>query len=323
MEIGAGSLNENRQGGGTGIEPEPQITQTLDLETLASGWQAITDRNTGIDDDDALRPHLHAVLDAGAKTDLGCVRENNEDKFDLLEPRQPGVLAAKGRIYGIADGMGGHSAGQVASEIALKTLISAYYADPSLDPEYALRRSAILANDAVYANSQTLPERQGMGTTLTAVVVREDCLYVVHVGDSRAYLARRGEPMRQITQDHSWVAEQVRAGAMSWEEANASPYRNIILRSVGTAPSLDADVNDEQLKPGDVVILCSDGLTGHLEDDEIAAMASPEAVAKYGASLTALRLTELALERGGKDNVTVLVILVEAIRQYADKDDRH
>ena len=103
---------------------------------------------------------------------------------------------------------------------------------------------------------------------------------------------------------------------MSWDEANASPYRNIILRSVGTAPLLDADVTEESLKPGDVVILCSDGLTGHLEDNEIAAMAGPDAVSKYGASLTALRLTELALERGGKDNVTVMVLLVEAIRQY-------
>jgi protein phosphatase len=288
------------------FEQPLSITQQLDPDELVAGWKAM----------DALRPELHVVVSIGAKTDLGCIRENNEDKYDLLEPREPGVLACKGRLYGVADGMGGHSAGQIASELALKTLIRAYYSEPTQDTVEALREGVSAANIAVYEDSQVLPERAGMGTTLTAVVIREDRLYVVHVGDSRAYLIR-DDTIRQISQDHSWVAEQVKLGGMTLDEALASPFRNIILRSIGTGPVVEADFYSEDLRVGDVVLLCSDGLTTHLDDVEIAENLASDLVAQIGPSVAASRLVEIANDRGGRDNVTVLLILVESIGPYS------
>src|SRR5580692_8529029 len=166
-------------------------------------------------------PRVVATIKLGAKTDLGRIRENNEDKFDFYEPEDPAVLATKGCFYGLADGMGGHSAGQIACELALKVVIRAYYANPSADTHASLRRAVEEANSLIYDTAQMMTERNGMGTTLTCVVVREDMLTVAQVGDSRGYLLRDGQ-ITQITEDHSWVAEQVRIGAMSLEEAQAS-----------------------------------------------------------------------------------------------------
>jgi PPM family protein phosphatase len=281
------------------------ITQQLDPAELVAGWKAM----------DELQPKLHARMSIGAKTDLGCVRENNEDKYDLLEPREPGTLASKGRLYGVADGMGGHSAGQIASELALKTLIRAYYNEPNLDIIESMREGMSAANLAVHEDAQVLPERQGMGTTLSAAVVIEDHLHVCHVGDSRAYLIRGGA-IEQITQDHSWVAEQVRLGGMTLEEALASPFRNIILRSIGTGPSVDPEFYDLELKAGDVLLLCTDGLTSHMDDAEIAEHADSDYIAQIGPSVAALRLVEIANDRGGRDNITVVLIYVEAIDAY-------
>lgn len=280
-------------------------TQDLDQEALVAGWKALEERT----------PKLVAKVRYGAKSDLGSVRENNEDKFDVLEPVEPGVLATKGRMYGVADGMGGHSAGQIASELALKTLIRAYYADPRTEIERSLRDSVARANIAVFEDAQTVPERQGMGTTLTAVVVHEDKLHVIHVGDSRAYFLR-GNSIRQITSDHSWVAEQVRLGAMTLDEALGSPLRNIILRSVGTADSIEPDYFVEDACAGDSVLICSDGLTTHLDDSDIVRYASSDSLDAIGPSVAALRMVELANSRGGRDNITVVLARIDSIEPF-------
>ena len=170
-------------------------TARLSREELSEGWAEV-----------GRVPRVLASIKMGAKTDLGRVRDNNEDKFDFFEPEDPAVLATKGCFYAVADGMGGHSAGQIACEMALKTVIAVYYGNPSPDTEASLRHAVAEANGLIYDTAQAIPDRQGMGTTLTAVVVREDRMIIAQVGDSRAYLLRGGA-ITQITEDHSWVAE--------------------------------------------------------------------------------------------------------------------
>src|SRR5205823_10132050 len=155
-----------------------EITAPLVVEELQAGWARKGEE----------RPRLHALVRLGAKTDLGRVRENNEDKFDFIEPDEPSVLARKGRFYAVADGMGGHSAGQIASELALTTVIRTYYADPQSEIEASLRLAVEAANDYLVDVARTISSRHGMGTTLTAAVIRDGALYVAHVGDSRLYL---------------------------------------------------------------------------------------------------------------------------------------
>ena len=273
-----------------------ETTAPINRDELAEGWAEM-----------GRTPRVGAALKMGAKTDLGRIRENNEDKFDFFEPEDPAVLATKGAFYAVADGMGGHSAGQIACELALKTVIGAYYADPSADIEAGLRGAVERANALIFDTALAIPDRQGMGTTLTAAVVREDRLSVVQVGDSRAYLLRGGA-LTQLTEDHSWVAEQVRLGGMTLAEASVSPFRNIITRSIGTAATVEPDVFAHDLQPGDTLLLCSDGLSGHLEPDEMAAI-----LAARGPSAAALALVDAANERGGRDNITALVLSVRAL----------
>ena len=274
-------------------------TARLDRAELSGGWAEVS-----------RLPRVVAAVKMGAKTDLGRVRDNNEDKFDFFEPEDPTVMAAKGSFYAVADGMGGHSAGQIACELALKTMLSVYYADPSADQDSSLRRAVGEANSLIYDTAQAIPDRQGMGTTLTAAVVCEDRLIIAQIGDSRAYLLRGGL-ISQITEDHSWVAEQVRLGTMTLAEAQVSPFRNIITRSVGTAAMVEPDIFSQTIQVGDSLILCSDGLTGHVEPAEIQAI-----VQDNSPSAAAMLLVEAANERGGRDNITALVLSVRDLVPY-------
>src|SRR5262249_44631572 len=156
-------------------------------------------------------PRIMAVVKFAAKTDLGRIRENNEDKFDSYEPEDLTVLAARGSLYAVADGMGGHAAGQIASELALKNVIAHYYDSATESIPESLLEAMAAANETIHNLALMIPERSGMGTTLTAAVVVEDRVFIGQVGDSRAYLVREGK-IRQVTYDHSWVAEQVRLG---------------------------------------------------------------------------------------------------------------
>ena len=271
-------------------------TERLDRDELSEGWAEV-----------GRTPRTVAVLKLGAKTDLGRVRDNNEDKFDFFEPEDPAVLATKGRFYAVADGMGGHSAGQIACELALKAVIQSYYSSPSPDVASGLKRAVEEANALIHATAQAVPDRQGMGTPLTAAIVREEQIVIAQVGDSRAYLIRDGA-IRQLTEDHSWVAEQVRLGTMTLAEAQVSPFRNIITRSLGTAPGVEPDIFTHDLRAGDTFVLCSDGLSGHLEPQEILGMTQG-----HPPSVAALTLIDAANARGGRDNITALVLSVRAL----------
>ncbi|MDO8684144.1 MAG: Stp1/IreP family PP2C-type Ser/Thr phosphatase [Armatimonadota bacterium] len=286
-----------------GSQDTKEITAKLEPRALEEEWRKKAPKP----------PKVQALVKMGAKTDLGRVRENNEDKFDFFEPEDEAALATRGAFYAVADGMGGHAAGQIASELALKTIINSYYADLSNSVEDALTRSVQQANSLIHDTARAIVERSGMGTTLTAAVILGDDLYVAQVGDSRAYLIRDGE-IRQITHDHSWVSEQVRMGAISEEEAHISPFRNVITRSLGAAPGVEPDIYKESLKKDDVIVLCSDGLTGNVQPEDILQIAQ-----ESGPSAAAKALVELANERGGSDNITVLVLAIKDIEKKTRK----
>src|SRR5579875_1574526 len=278
--------------------PEGQEpTAKLEREVLVRGWRAYAPR----------APRCLPLIKFAARTDMGQVRENNEDKFDFYEPEEPAILAQRGCLYAVADGMGGALAGQIASELTLKRLLSAYYDHPADDPGTAMREAILEANNYIYALAQAIPERNGMGSTLVAAVFIEDSVFIVQVGDSRAYLLRQGQ-LRQVTVDHSWVEEQVRAGVLTREEAELSPFRNVITRSIGATPNVLPDFYEESVQEGDIWLLCSDGLTGHVEDSEIAAI-----IGSHAPSEATRQLVELANARGGRDNITVFVLSVRAV----------
>lgn len=279
------------------IEDDVEVTAELNSGELETEWEKRAERAR----------FIHPIIKMGARTDLGRIRENNEDKFDFFEPEAPDVLAKKGLFYAVADGMGGHAAGQIASEMAQKTVIKSYYADSSPDVRGSLIRAVFEANSLIFDAAQMITERSGMGTTYTGVVIRGDAAYFAQVGDSRGYLIRDGK-IRQVTEDHSWVAEQVRRGAITEEEAKYSPFRNVITRSLGNMPTVDADIYAEDLKPGDMIVLCSDGLSGNLSDEDILNL-----TAGKSPSQAAVDLVDMANERGGTDNITTVVLSVKDI----------
>ena len=284
---------------------EQEITAPFETEELQAGWATKS----------AARPRCYAYFALAAKTDLGRLRENNEDKFDWLEPDEPSVLATKGRVFAVADGMGGHSAGQIAAELALNVFIRSYYSDTSADVPASLQKAVYEANAYVVDVATTIPGRKGMGTTLTAAVVRDDDLYLAQVGDSRCYLLRGGR-VEQITEDHSWVAEQVRAGAMTLEQAEQSPFRNVITRSMGGAPEVEPDITAVKLLPGDRYLLCSDGLSGMVSDAELG-----ELLSQGSPSVAVWSLIERANQNGGKDNITALVLHVADIQPWPEEGE--
>lgn len=253
-------------------------------------------------------------LHIGAKTDLGRRRENNEDKFEFYVPSTPGALAAKGSLLAVSDGMGGHAAGQIASELGLKTLVTNYYSDNIPDAKGTLRVAMANANEVVHG-AAGISGRSGMGATLCAAVLRGDELIVGNIGDSRLYLLQDGN-FRQVTEDHSWVAEQVKAGVLNPEEAELSPFRNVITRSLGTQPDVEPDITELRVSAGDVLLLCTDGLCGVVPDAEIR-----NVLASSGPSESCEKLVELALDAGGPDNVTVLVARVLGIEPIKEPSE--
>ncbi|MCD6554231.1 MAG: Stp1/IreP family PP2C-type Ser/Thr phosphatase [Anaerolineae bacterium] len=249
-----------------------------------------------------LRPLVGAFSDPGQK------RELNEDSWGIVreEDHHPEVIARKGRLYAVADGMGGHAAGEVASQLAISVLFEAYYSDPIPDLKESLRRAVVAANEAVYFQATTDEARAGMGTTLVAVVLHQDKAIIANVGDSRLYLLREGD-IEQITRDHSWVGEQVEAGLLTQEEARGHIYRSVITRCLGHKPDVEVDIFERDLQPGDALVLCTDGLTNVVSEEEIwreVTSREPQAAAEA--------LVSRANERGGPDNITVIVIKLTA-----------
>jgi protein phosphatase len=244
-------------------------------------------------------------FNVAALTDIGCVRANNEDSMLSVVPEDEHLLQARGALFIVADGMGGHDHGEVASNLVVNALREAYYRDQDSDLGTSLSRSATLANKALLQEIATRGDKTSMGTTCIAAVLHGDVLYVINVGDSRAYVIHQGS-IRQISQDHSFVAEEVRKGIITEEEAKAHPKRNIIYRSMGTSAA-EIDLFTESVQIGDVLLLCTDGLTALISAQEIL-----ETVNHSEPEANVAHLIALAKERGAPDNVTALVVRVGA-----------
>lgn len=235
------------------------------------------------------------ALEVAAVSDVGCKRTNNEDNFGY-DPESG--------IYVVCDGMGGTSGGEVASAAAVEQVIQSFVSSNGAGSVEERVYGAIMdANHRVFSLARSDPQLHGMGTTLVAACVDERRIVIANVGDSRAYFLRGGT-CHQITFDHSFLAEQVRNGAMTEEAAKASPLQSLITRAVGTAEAVSPDLFDAELEPGDMVLLTTDGLTRYADAPEIAELV------RAGEDLQAAcqRLIDVAKAAGAVDNVTCLLL---------------
>jgi protein phosphatase len=234
-------------------------------------------------------------------TDRGLRRPRNEDHLACWLPEEPEARERRGVLLLVADGMGGAQAGDVASRLAVERAL-ATYREAGGEPLEDLREAFRAANRAVYEESLLQPGRRGMGTTLTALVLRGGEAFVAHVGDSRAYRLQ-GRTVRRLTEDHSLVAQLVKEGDLTPEQARLDPRRNVVTRSVGVGPEVEADVArvEGPLSAGETLLLTTDGLHGLMADEEIGQLASNPDLEE-----ACRGLVRLARERGGPDNITVV-----------------
>lgn len=248
-------------------------------------------------------------LQVAQLTDIGRKRPSNEDNLISVLPEDLSILDQKGALFVVADGMGGHEHGEVASQMAVTMIREVYYQDTSSDIPTALTNAIKQASATIYqeAQSKLSPDDKSatMGTTCVALVVKDRTLYIANVGDSLAYLINDQE-VRQLAEDHSWVAEQVRKGLMSKEEARTSEKRNVITRCLGTQSDVEiylTTITDAQ--PGDTLVLCTDGLHGQISEADMR-----EIVTHYPPEESAKLLIERANENGGPDNITAIVVKI-------------
>lgn len=248
----------------------------------------------------------------GQHSHVGMARTANEDFFGYWESDDDRLFDLKGRLAVVCDGMGGHAGGEIASRLAVKTLIETYEKDPSDDVMDSLRRSIEKANSTVY-NEGLKPQNtklKGMGSTLTCVVQRRELIYFGQVGDSRCYLVRRGQ-IQQMTKDHSLVQQLVDEGLLDKSEMENHPDKNVILRSLGVKPSVDVDISYVAAEVGDVYLLCSDGLSGLVAEQEMLNIVNT--ALKNGVKdlrKVCEQLVDLANKYGGHDNITVQLLQV-------------
>jgi len=247
----------------------------------------------------------------GARTDTGRVRANNQDAVGTWKDLPQTIpFDDSGYLFAVADGVGGNEQGEVASALAIETLFHTYYGDDTTEVPNALKRAMRKANEAVYERGLSQSEDRAMGTTLVAGVIRGTTLTIGNVGDSRAYLFRGRTQSTQVSKDHSLVAEAVRAGQMTAEDAKKSRQRNVITRALGQRQKVDVDIFEVDLMDNDVVLLCSDGLHGIVEDAEMKQVAQalvPDEAAN--------ELIDLANSRNASDNVSA--VIVKATVEYA------
>jgi protein phosphatase len=243
---------------------------------------------------------------AGVQTDKGCVREINEDSGRFVNPSDPAQLKERGALLIVADGMGGHSAGEVASAMAVD-IISRLYYETKGSPLAALKHAVEEANRQINAAAAADESKHGMGTTCTALALCGDEALAAHVGDSRLYMMRGGQ-FYQLTEDHSAVTEMVKLGLITKEQARTHEDKNVILRALGTSPEVEVSTLEPfRLNAGDRYLLCSDGLYDLVRDEEMAGILA-ETVDIHAAGE---RLIALAKERGGHDNITVGIINIK------------
>lgn len=241
-------------------------------------------------------------LQAGLESNVGPVRELNEDYADLVLPKAEEQRRGKGALFVVADGMGGHQAGEVASRWAVERVIHEYYGDAARDPGSSLVHAVKVANQMIYEHAQADPSKAGMGTTLVAAAVLGRQVYVTNVGDSRAYLIN-GHGISQISEDHSWVEEQVRAGRITREQAEQHPQRNLITRALGHKATVQVDLFVGEMHAGDMLLLCSDGLSGRVSGEQMAAIVLSQAPPQ-----AATMLVTQAIAQNTDDNVSALVV---------------
>ena len=240
-------------------------------------------------------------------TDVGLKRGHNEDNYLINEELN---------LYVVADGMGGHAGGEYASAIAVNTVeevvtslegqdIELDIDDPVEVSKHKLSHAVRLAGRRIFEKAREQPEYHGMGTTVVVLLVRAGNAYIAHVGDSRVYVMRDGQ-IEQVTEDHSLIAEKIRHGLLTKEEAKNHKMRNVITRSLGYQEDVEVDLTVRAIRRGDQFLLCSDGLSGLVEDEEMQhhmTISEPQVAGRV--------LTELACERGGDDNITTIIALVE------------
>jgi len=243
-------------------------------------------------------------------TDVGLKRGHNEDNYLINEEMN---------LFVVADGMGGHAGGEYASAIAVNTveeIVAALEVDESsLDevtdpvqiPRQKLTHAIRLAGRRIFEKAKEQPEYHGMGTTAVVVLIEAGNAFIAHVGDSRVYMMRENR-IEQVTEDHSLIAEKVRHGLITPEEAKNHRMRNVITRSLGYQEDVEVDLTVRALRRGDQFLLCSDGLSGHVEDDEM-----QDHMLNYRPQEACRRLIELACARGGEDNITIVITRVEAV----------
>lgn len=234
------------------------------------------------------------------ETNKGLMRENNEDNLIVEE-------FDKYSLYAVADGMGGHKAGEVASSIAIERIRS-YFVDKvgmeDFQPPSFIIESVKLSNNKIREESLKNDEYCGMGTTVTMAVVdkKQNIIYIGNVGDSRAYLLRNDD-IKQITTDHTYVHELLKDGRITAEEAKTHPKRNVITRALGSEEIVHADIFEIEFYKNDILLLCTDGLTTHVSDDEML-----EIIKEYGSSESVRKLIKLANDNGGTDNITIIIV---------------
>ncbi len=233
-------------------------------------------------------------------SNIGLVRPTNEDNC---------LVSEELRLLAVADGMGGHQAGEVASRLALDTIVD-YVRKNSSDiaeqPAGVLIKALEAANNRIFLRAQEEATYQGMGTTITAALLTAGKMYLAHVGDSRAYQLRDGK-IRLVTEDHSLVNELVKNGGITPDEASRHPHRNVLTRAIGSAVGVEVDIYEEEVRPGDLLILCTDGLSNLLSPGEIRGIVDSAPTLAEGAR----QLVDQALARGGPDNITVVLCSIE------------
>ncbi|MGH9763092.1 MAG: Stp1/IreP family PP2C-type Ser/Thr phosphatase [Blastocatellia bacterium] len=241
------------------------------------------------------------------QSDVGCYRQTNEDSGIYFVPPEPDLLASRGRLVLVADGMGGHLAGEVASRMAVDLIMKEYY-EGAGEVGQALRHAFEKANREIHGSAQNDRALEGMGTTCTALVLKNGSAVAAHVGDSRLYLVRDHQ-IYLMTEDHSAVMDMVKRGLLTLEQARHHPDKNVILRALGSHPDVDVTVWEEPfpVRGGDRFLVCSDGLYDLVEDDEIRDLAIMDDI-----NSAVRRLVQTARDRGGYDNITVALLNVRA-----------
>ena len=243
-------------------------------------------------------------IDVAQLTDVGRKHDRNEDNMAYVIPKDLQIMTRKGALFIVADGMGGHAAGEVASEIAVDTVSNAYYQDDSDDVATSLLRAIKQANALIHQRAAQKKSWNGISTTCVVAVLRGNMTYIANVGNSRAYLIHSGQ-ITQISQDHSLAGEQERAGLLTKEQARMHANRSVITRSLGIQPDVEIDIFSEHLQEGDSIVLCTDGLSGVVSDEEVCRIVNQSVPQE-----SVYHLIERANENGGPDNITAIVVSV-------------